>query len=274
MRRVILAIYGVFFSQLAAASYFAQDGISSVMLRNADLLAKGQKMLDLSAFMDSYSVGASGADEDGYVLPGIAYGYNDNLTLALTAPIVATNNSTLGLREVNAIVKYRLGGSHDEGVGISLSAYTGLMSTNSSEGLGSGERGYGMAMNVSLYGDVTTLNMSLGGEKSDIKTPGSLSGFSSEQQLMLAGGIEFRPRVKWQYLLEGVYTRTNDIDDNFLLMPGLRYTPNQRMSFYAGAAVGLRSDTSKPDWRVTTGVNISLGTIDTAQAQIQSDNGT
>ena len=269
MKRVILVFYCAFFSQLATASYFAQDGISSVMLRNADLLAKGQKMLDLSAFMDSYNIpGVSGADEDGYVLPGIAYGYNDDLTLALAAPIVATNNSTLGLREINAIVKYRLGGSRVEGTGVSLSGYTGLMSTKSSEGLGSGERGYGLAMNVSLYGEATTLNLTLGGERSDIKTPGSSSGFSSEQQLILAGGIEFRSREKWQYLLEGVYTRTNDVDDNFLLMPGVRYTPDQRLSFYAGAAAGIRSDTSKPDWRVTAGVNINLGTKDTAQEQM------
>ena len=260
MRRVLFAICCVLFSQLATASYFAQNGISSIMLRNADMLAKGQKMLDLSVFMDSYSLPRSSAtDEDGYVLPGAAYGYSDKLSLALAAPMVATSNSKLGLREVNAIAKYSLGGSRDDGVGVALSGYTSLMSTNSSKGFGSGERGYGLAMNISLYGDVTTLNLSLGGERSDIKAPGASPMFRSEQQLMVAGGIEVRRRENWQYLLEGVYTRTNDIDDNFLLMPGARYTPNQRMSFYAGAAIGLRKDKSKPDWRVTTGVNINLG---------------
>ena len=275
MKRFVLAICCVlssqFFTQLAVASYFAQDGVSSMMLRNADLLADGQRMLDLSVFMDSYGATSGAAsDEDGYVLPGFAYGYNENLSLAVTAPVVAANNSTIGLREVNAVAKYRLGGSRDDGVGVSLSAFTGLLSSKSSEGLGSGERGYGLVMNVSLYGEATTLNLTLGGEKSDIKAAGLSPGYSSEQQLVLAGGIEFRPREKWQYLLEGVFTRTNDTNDNFLLMPGVRYTPDQRMSFYAGAALGLPSDTSMPDWRVTTGVNVNLGVKDETQARRRS----
>jgi len=269
MRRIFIAIcctlFCQFFSQLALASYFAQDGLSSMRLRNADLLEEGQKALDLSAFADSYQLTGGAKDEDGTILPGFAYGFNEDLSLALTAPVVAADNSTVGVRELNAVAKYRLGGSRDDGVGVALSAFTGLMSTDSNEGLGSGERGYGLAMNISLYGDVTTLNLSLGGEKSDIKAPGSASGFSSEQQLMLAGGIEYRSGGRWQYLLEGVFTRTNDVDDNFLLMPSLRFSPDQRMSFYAGAALGLPSDTSMPEWRVTTGVNIALGA--------QGDNG-
>ena len=260
MRRILIAICCVLFSQLAGASYFAQDGLSSMMLRSANLLEKGQRSLDLSVFADSYSIsGGSAQDEDGYILPGFAYGLSENVSLALTAPVVAVSNSTIGLREVNGVAKYLLGGSHDEGMAVSLSAYMGLMSAAASEGLGSGERGYGLAMNISLYGDTTTLNLSLGGEKSDLKTPAMTPGFSSEQQLMLAGGIEFRPRENWEYLLEGVFTRTNDVDDNFLLMPGVRYSPDQRMSFYAGMALGLPSDTSMPEWRVTTGVNINLG---------------
>jgi hypothetical protein len=275
MRRIVLALCCVlasqFVTQLAIASYFAQDGISSMMLRNAELLPKGQRMLDLSVFYDSYSVpGSSSQDNDGYILPGFAYGLNEDLSLAVTAPVVAVSNSTIGLREINAVAKYRLGGNHEDGVGVSLSAFTGLMSTNSSEGLGSGDRGYGLVMNVSLYGETTTLNLSLGGEKSDIKMPGSVPAFRSEQQLILAGGIEVHPRENWQYLLEGVFARANDVDDNFLLMPGVRYTPDQRMSFYAGAALGLPSESSKPDWRVTAGVSVNLGGQDNALAHRRS----
>ena len=71
MKRVILVIFCAFFSQLAAASYYAQNGISSIMLRNADLLARGQRMVDLSVFMDSYRLPSSSADDqDGYIQPG------------------------------------------------------------------------------------------------------------------------------------------------------------------------------------------------------------
>jgi len=260
MRKILIVMSCMMFSHVAIASYFAQDGHSSMQLRSADVLEKGQVALDLSVFADSYSIsGGTLQDEDGYVLPGFSYGLNEDVSLALTAPVIAVSNSTVGLREINGVAKYRLGGGRDEGVAVSLSAYAGLLSTAQSEGLGSGERGYGLAMNISLYGDVTTLNLSLGGEKSDIKTPGLISGFSSEQQLMLAAGIEYRPGDSWQYLLEGVFTRTNEVDDNFLLMPGVRYSPDQRMSFYAGMALGLPSDTSMPEWRVTTGVNINLG---------------
>jgi hypothetical protein len=239
------------FSPLAAAAYYDQDGLGSLMLRSAGLLDEGRQMLDLSVSADAYN--------DAYIKPGFAYGLNKDLSLALTAPVAAINNASMGLRSINAIAKYRLGGSRDEGVAASLSAYTDLVSSEGSKGLGSGERGYGLAVNLSLYGDTTTLNLSMGGDKSDLKTPGSASGFSSEQQLMLAGGIEFRAQENWQYSLEGVLTRTNDANDNFLLMPGVRYSPDRRMSFYAGAALGLPSDVSAPEWRVTTGMSINLG---------------
>lgn len=260
MIKIILTICCAFFSQWAAASYFAQNNVSSLLLRNADLLETGQVTVDLSVFADSYNVdGNTSQDVDGYVLPGVAYGLNDRLSLGLMMPVVAVNQNTTGMRELNATAKYLIGGRYDDGVAVTLSGFAGLVSAAASEGLGSGDSSYGLAMNISLYGNRTALNFSMGGEKSDIKAQGSGSGYSAEQQLILSGGFEYRLGDRWKYLIEGVYTRTNSLDDNFLLMPGVRYTPNEKMNFYLGAAVGVPSDTSIPEWRLTTGVAVNFG---------------
>lgn len=247
------------FSPMAVGAYFVQGGISSLMLRSADVLPKGQRMLDLSASLDSYASTGLAKDKDAYMLPGLAYGLKENLSLGVTMPVIVIDAETIGLRAINAIAKYRLGGSRDDGVAVSLSSFANIFSSGSDAGLGSGELGYGLMMNISLYGDATTLHLSLGGEKSDLKNASLASGYSSEQQLIVAGGIEFRPQQRWQYLLEGVFTRTNAEDDNFLLIPGVRYTPDKRMSFYSGVALGLPSKTSMPEWRITAGVSVSLG---------------
>lgn len=253
MLRVVLAICCALFSQLAAASFVAQNSFPGVFFRNAELLADGQTALNLSVFADSYA----NKDGDGYVHPGLAYGYSDRLTVGLVTPYVVVNRNTSGLREVDALAKYLLGGNVDDGVAVTLSAYSGLYSAASSDGLGSGKTGYGLLMNISLYGEATTLNFSLGGERNDIKA--AQGGFSAEQQLTFTGGIEYHPEGRWRYLLEGIFTRTNDVDDNFLLVPTVHYSPRDRVDVYAGAAAGVPSSKSMPEWRFNAGISYRFG---------------
>lgn len=255
MLRVVVAICCALFSQLVAASFVAQNNLQGAFFRNAELLSDGQKALNLSVFTDSY------ADNDthSYIHPGLAYGLNDRLTLGVVAPYVIVDSNTSGLREVDALAKYRLGGNVDDGVAVTLSAYSGLYSAAASDGVGSGKSGYGLLMNISLYGEVTTLNFSFGGERNDIKIPQPGAGFSAEQQLTLAGGIEYHPEGNWRYLLEGIFTRTNSIDDNFLLMPGIHYSPRDSLDFYAGAVAGVPSSKSMPEWRLSAGISYRFG---------------
>jgi len=250
------------FSQIVVASFVAQNNLPGTLFRNAELLPDGQMALNLSVFADSYS----GNDTDAYIHPGLAYGISDRLTLGMVAPFVEVGSSTSGLREIDALAKYRLGGSVDDGVAVSLSAYTGLYSAAASDGVGSGKSGYGLLMNISLYGEVTTLNFSFGGEKNDIKVSQPGSGFSAEQQLTFAGGIEYHPEGNWRYMLEGVYTRTNSVDDNFLLMPGIHYSPRDSLDFYVGAAAGVPTSKSIPESRLTAGITYRFGGEDSDAA--------
>lgn len=238
MSRVVVALCCILFSQLAAASFVAQNNLPALMLRNAELLQDGQMSLNLSVFADSYSTaGASGNEKDGYIHSGLAYGLNDKLTVGLVAPYVAVSNNTSGLREIDVLAKYHLGGSRDDGVLVSLSAYTGLYSAAAADGVGSGDPGYALLMNISLFGDVTALHVSLGGEKNDIKNLSTGNGFTAEQQLTFAGGFEYRPEGDWRYVLEGIYTRTNSVDDNFLLLPGIHYSPKAALDIYLGPSI-------------------------------------
>ncbi len=262
MIKILLTICFALFSQLAGASYFAQNNVSTVLQRNADLLNTGDVQVDLSVFADGYKSGASSTrDTDGFVYPGIAYGMNERLSVGFMAPVAVVGQNNSGVRGLNTTAKYLLGGSYNDGVVVTLSGYVDVYGAPSSKGLGSSESGYGLLMNISLLGDTTNLNFSFGGEKSDIKSLNGGSTYSSQQQLILAGSLEYRHSDQWKYLLDGFYTRTNNLDDNFLLMPGVRFSPNNKINFYLGAGLGLPSDTSIPEWRTTAGVAVNFGHI-------------
>lgn len=271
MKKIVLLMCGLSFCQGLSAAYFVDDRHNSLAMYSAELLAPQQLSIDLSGFSESYKMaGQNTTDIDAYATAGLGYGLSDRLSLGLGGTMAGITADAQGLKKINLLAKLHLGGSHEEGIGVSIAAYKGLLVAPRTEGLGSGDATFGAMANISLYNESTTVHLSLGGEQTDLKQPGA--GFLSDQVILLGGGLEYRWQPDWTLLVEGLFTRSNTEDDNLIVAPSLHYRPQGPLSYYARFAAGIPSDSSLPEYSAMAGIRYQFWSGDAVaepQAQAQ-----
>lgn len=243
----------------ADASYLATNGDSSLRLRTADTVARGERYLDLMTGTESYIVSGNNRDLDVMLTPGFVYGFSDNLDLAVTATRMASDRNTEGVRDLTGLAKYRLWESDERLLGLAVSAYDNFYTADASKGLGSGDSSYGAALNLSITPRTESrYHLLLGSERSDERLPGT-SSFVSRDKLIAGAGVELRPLPELEMSFEALASHAHSGgDDNVQFLPSLRYQPGGRVAYSFGLAYGVPSDRSKPEYRFNAGLSVGL----------------
>ena len=242
---------------VAHASFLSTDGDGSLRLRTADTLAAGDRYLDVQTGTESYIANGNSRDLEMTMSPEIVYGVSDDLDLAVSATHVTSNASTQGLRNLTGIAKYRIWQSQSSMLGLALSAYHDLYTTNAA--IGSGDANYGTALNLSITpGASSRYHLQVGTERSD-QYVAATSSYAAKNRLIADAGIELRPLPDLQLSVAALASRIpGNRDNNMLLMPSLRYQPAGRVAYNFGLAYGVPSDRSSPEYRFSAGLSIGL----------------
>lgn len=260
--QLLLPFLLVVTASVYGASPSFEGGTGLPYMRTADTVGDGELDLHFRTGLDKYE---RGTVSDSLVSSslGLTYGLTKEWELGADMPFVANDgDGASGIPYLKIYSKLRLSGGRDKGHSFGVSVYgTGLASDVTNE-IGSGENGYGVEINFSLYDEYfgklaegLSVHLTLGREKADFKNLGTPLTYTSETFNRYNVGLEYKPSNTYSLTLEAIgSTITDNNDDNLLIVPGISYSPTDQVTWHLGAGIGVPDDRSQPRYRVFAGV--------------------
>lgn len=261
-RIIITALLLLLSTSAHAATNSLSGGSGLMVMRTAEIANKSTIELSMSDSLDIFrEPGGDGHASDIVTVPNVNYGVSDNLEIGLGTPVLYNlDDSAVGLRFFRAIAKFRFINRPGEGVGIAATSYGTVVASND-DSIASGDRNYGLELNISLtelFNPVINLHITLAYEKADIRKAAPNDVYRREENMRLDMGIDTAVSATMALSLEILYSQAGSNDDNLLLLPGLRYSPFNKLSILFGAGFGLPKDRSQPQYRLVTGLSYLL----------------
>jgi hypothetical protein len=238
-------------------------GSGLIEMRTADVVESGSLDIDLYGLVKAYrKPGSSNKDSDGVAALGLNYGIANVMELGIIVPYEVYGDSSItGWRDVEGVAKVRVLGDPQKGYGLAVTGFGTLDTSSTAKNLGSGKRQYGGEMNFSIFGKTSSFHVTGGYQKSDTKhVSSSLVDYTREEKLVGGVGVEIRPIPEFVFSLEALadHGMHSKGDDTFLA-PGVRYSPNDYLTYTVGASIGLPDDRSEPRYEIMAGITIGLG---------------
>lgn len=245
-------------------------GLSGLLsINTADTLRADESYLNLAGGADIfYDPAANNRDLDLFMNPALLYGVSRRFEVGLQAhPVYLIDSSDYGIRDLAVAGKYRFLGDRASGYGVALAAHGSLFKADESRNLGTADSSYGVELVLSRYGSAGGLHLALGSKVDDIRVKGATPAFVSDDMLTAAAAFELTLLPEFTFSLEVLGSkRMSAGDENLQVMPGVRFRPNNSLSYMFGIAYGLPSDRSDPEVRYLAGVTVALN----AQEPFQS----
>ncbi|MEJ2653174.1 MAG: hypothetical protein P8173_15670 [Gammaproteobacteria bacterium] len=235
-------------------------GTGLVVMRTADTLPRGRLALSTFAWGRAVRDTGDNLDWDALVMPQLSYGLFSFLEVGLGAPYMTNiDSSASGLPRVNGDIKLRFFDPAGAGITAAVTAYGGFLPSKHTD-VASGDNNYGAELNISmprLLKPLGIFHASLGVEKSDTKVATGIYRREIKKRLNL--GVEVPLGQKWNASMELMLARAENVDDTATLVPGLRYTPSDRLTWLLAASWGTPKGIARPEVRVLGGVNYTFG---------------
>lgn len=248
-------------SPVEAFSCF-EGGSGLVKMRTADIVEPGSVDISFIGSAEIYRIpGSDAKDVDGVAALGLTYSLGSFFEIGMVLPYqVYSDSLDEGFRNLKGTAKLRILGDREKGYGVAVSAFGALDTSSKDKNLGSGEQNFGGELNIGIFGETAAFHLSGGYEKSDTKKFTPFPVQEAEEKIISALGIEIRPVPMFIFSFEALESHgVHDADDNLLLVPGIRYSPNDYMTFTVGAAIGVPKDRSEPEYQYLAGLTFGAG---------------
>ena len=256
---------------VASASVFGatpsyEGGTGLIYMRTADILGDGELDLHFRTGVDKFELEETSDSLVNSAL-GVTYGLTSAWEVGADLPFVsADGDGASGIPYLKVFTKARFTGGRGKGHSFGGNIYSTVLASDSDNEIGSGENGYGVELNLSLYDEYfarmlrgVSAHFALGVEKADRKTLSPAVVYTSEIVNKLSLGLEINPSELYKVTLEAIASNVPEDDDsNILLVPGVSYHLSNQLSLNAGAAIGLPDERSQPRYRVFAGVSYSF----------------